>query len=404
MKITTAIMRNRRSYHSIYTLWILFFCPALLLTAPAPQSSPFCVDSGCNATRQLLRSLCDFIVKSRSTYPTIYIGGYYMRTLVAGYEVLGDRRYLDAAIAYGDYLLGKQMPNGFWASGYGTVYLADTGSALGLFIVLYRHVDRARQKRYFEAVERYVNSLQKDKMILPNGALGTGWRHVSDDTMSGPIYDQYTLSSALTGGEIFTWMFHVTKKDEYREVAYCALKWIMSTMGSDGNIPYILAEEGADWEKRGDPKNDYNLWTKMSYGTSAYVGEGILSFDLYCGNAAWKAGIERAVQPNIQFLIRTQLPDGTWSKLGRMSWDRTRSPGIINYLTWYYEHVRKDPRIVKAVGRWDTFVLNPRNAKAYGLLKCGAEWGAKASAFNTVTSLTGRALADILSPDVDARW
>lgn len=110
-----------------------------------------------------------------------------MRTLVAGYEVLGDHRYLDAAIAYGDYLLGKQMPNGFRASGYGTVYLADTGSILGLFIVLHRHVDRARQKRYFEAVERHVNSLQKDKMILPNGALEIGWKRVSDDTMSGPI-------------------------------------------------------------------------------------------------------------------------------------------------------------------------------------------------------------------------
>ncbi len=85
--------------------------------------------------------MCDFIVKKKSTFPDIYVGGYYMRTLVAGYEIVGDRRYLDTAIAYGDYLLGKQMPNGFRATGYGMVYLADAGSALGLFIVLYKHVD-----------------------------------------------------------------------------------------------------------------------------------------------------------------------------------------------------------------------------------------------------------------------
>ena len=89
-------------------------------------------------------------------------------------------------------------------------------------------------------------------MIHPNGAFGTGWGHVEGDTMSKPIPDQYTLSSALTGGEIFTWIYHVTGKNEYRETAYHALKWVLSTMRDDGNIPYILAEEGADWDKHGD--------------------------------------------------------------------------------------------------------------------------------------------------------
>jgi hypothetical protein len=397
-------MRNHCRSIAIVGLLVCF--TPFLSALPAQATTPFCADSGCTQTRQLLKKICDYIVSQKSTFSHIYVGGYYMRTLVGGYEVLGDHRYLNTAIAYGDYLLEKQMLNGLWGTGYGSVYLADTGSALGLFIVLYKHVDHDRQKAYFDAVQSYINSIQKEGMIHADGALGTGWRQTKGVTVSGPILDEYTLSSALTGGEIFTWMYHVTRKDEYREVAYKALKWILSTMRSDGNIPYVLAMEGADLAKRGDPKNDSNLWSEMTCGTAGYAGEGIIAFDLYCNQPAWRAWIEKAVRPNIEFLLRTQLPDGTWSRMGEKTWDRTRSPGIINYLTWYYEHVHKDPRIAKQVQQFDAFILNPQNRKSYGQLYEGANPGPvdRASAFNTATSLTGRAVADILSPGVDARW
>jgi hypothetical protein len=390
--------------HAVVTVCLFLFCPNIFAAGRPQQENPFCSDVGCTETRALLKQTCDYIVANKATVPTIYVGGYYMRTLVDGYEILGDHRYLDSALAYGDYLLGKQMSNGFWPTGYGAVFLADTGSALGLFIALYKHAGPERQKKYLDAILRYADSIEKNGMIHPNGAFGTGWEHVEGDTMTKPIPDQYTLSSALTGGEIFTWIYHVTGKNEYREIAYRALKWVLSTMREDGNIPYILAWEKADWDKRGDPKNDYELWEHMTYGTAGYVGEGILAFDLHCGQPHWRAWIEKAVQPNIEFLLKTQLPDGTWSKLPQTSWDRTRSPGIIDYLIWYYGHVKPDPRIAQAVQKFDAFVLDPEKAKSFGLLNRGVEGGVKANSFNTATSLTGRALADILSPDVDSKW
>ncbi len=385
---------------------VMILSMLIALPAAAAKNSPFCSDTDCQGTRQLLKNLCDFIVAQKANYPVIYIGGYYMRTLVAGYETLGDRRYLDTATTYADHLIASQMPNGFWRTGYGPVYMADTGSALGLLIALYPNVDKDRQKTYTNAILHYVTSIQADGMIHPWGAFGTGWNGVRGNALQGPIYDQYTLSSALTGGQIFTWMYHKTGRDQYRQIAYYALRWVMSTMRSDGDIPHILKLEGFDWARRNDPAMAATLWDKQPYGTSAYVGEGIMAFDLYCGNPAWRRWIERAVKPNIEFLLRHQLADGTWSEKGQKSWDRTRSPGIIDYLIWYYEHVDRDPHIVQAVRRFDAYVLNPANGRQYGLLNDGAQTGPKDInyAFNTVTSLTGRSFADILSPGASTRW
>jgi hypothetical protein len=386
---------------------------------PAMAASPFCSDPGCKATRQTFKELCDFIVANKASGPVltrhgkpttaISIAGYYMRALVAGYEIFGERRYLDTASTYGDTLLKEQMPSGYWATGYGPVYFADTGSALGLFIVLYKHVDRERQGRYMDAVQRYVNSLQKDGMIHSNGALGVGWEHVQDGKLIQPIPDEYTTSSALTGGEIFTWMYHMTKEEKYRRMAYEALHWVLGTMREDGVIPYVLAAYGASLGKKGDPRNDFFVWDELRYLNAAYVGEGLLSFDLHCDQPEWKADLRKMIKPNIEWLLATQNPSGNWSAPSqepgcRATFDLTRTPGIANLLIWYYEQVDRDPRIVSAVRKFDQFLMNPQEGKALGLLNRVPLLTTECNNQDTVTSLMGYALSDILVPGISSRW
>jgi hypothetical protein len=198
-------------------------------------------------------------------------------------------------------------------------------------------------------------------------------------------------------------MYHMTRQEKYRKVAYHSLGWVLSTMREDGVIPYIYPGGKSDPRKQGDPKNDNMLWTNSLYLTSAYVGEGLLSFDLYCGQKAWKKELREKIKPHIDYVLRTQNANGTWSWEG--PWDQKRSPGIVNLLIWYYNHVEKDLRIPEALRKFNAFILVPENARAFGLLNDGAVVPPKQqNSYDCVTSLTGRALADIIRPGVDARW
>ena len=365
-------------------------------------ANPFCVD--CNTTRDYYRQLCDRIVAEKADGEVIFTSGYLMRDLVAGYRIFGDKRYLNTAMAYADKLLAKQSERGYWLTGYGrSVYLADTGSALGLFITLYDHVDKQRQREYLKSVQRYVDAIEKDGLILPSGALDVGLRGKPDGGFVGPYKEDYTISSALTGGEIFTWMYHMTKREKYRRVAYEALKWVLSHMREDGVIPYNHPTGKSDLRKKGNKDNDRMLWEWSPYLTSAYVGEGLLSFDLYCHQPQWKQELRNQIKPHIEWLLRTQNPNGTWAVDGW--WDQKRSPGVVNLLIWYYEHVQKDKRIVTAVDRFREFIRVPEQAAAFGVFGDGSQREQKdRTAYDCVTGLTGRAFADIIRPGIDAKW
>jgi hypothetical protein len=351
------------------------------------------------------------------------VAGYYMRTLVAGYQILQDRRYLDIALAHGDALLSKQMPNGYWGTGYGNIYLADTANALGEILALDKHADPERRARYFAALKRLVEAIERDKLIRPSGALGTGFRAKPDGTILRLYEDDYTVSSALVGGETLIWMYAKTGEEKYRQWGYNAVKWVLGTIREDGVIPYILPGEYADPKVQGDPENDFNLWERLRYTNVTYVGEGILSFDLHCGKQAWRDEVRRKFKPVVEFVLRTQNADGSWGNEqpvlrpanNKSPWnkrpfpDRRRSAGAVNVLIWWYNHVEKDPRALAAVRKFDRYITNPTNAADFGMLHRRPTADTKApkplhTDEDVATALTGRALADILMPGVDANW
>jgi hypothetical protein len=68
---------------------------ASLLATTGLCASPFSSDT--KATREYFRQFCDYVATNKANVPVIFTGGYYMRDLVAGYKIFGEKRYLDTA-------------------------------------------------------------------------------------------------------------------------------------------------------------------------------------------------------------------------------------------------------------------------------------------------------------------
>ena len=383
---------------------VLGFIVLFLIAPMARAESPFCKDPG--ATRDFFKKLCDYIMVEKLDNPVMFRGAYYMRTLVAGHEIFGERKYLDAAIAFADKLLLKQTPAGYWPTGYKAIYFADTGSAIGLFIALDRYVDPERRQKYLDAVRRHVAAIERDGFINPSGGIGAGWQWFDEGIASKKVAREFTVGSALCGGEVFTWMYTKTGEEKYRRIARDALNWVLGTMAEDGRIPYIFEGIGTDPAKKGDYKNDYLLWEWKPYVSSAYIGEGVVSFDQHCGKPEWQAEIRKKIAPHVEWLIRTQNCDGTWAIMD--SYDQKRSPLIVNFLSWYYRHVKKDERVVRAIRKYDEYLLEPANAKFYGMLNMGARPGVplcgEDESNDILTAIVGMAIAEIISPGISSKW
>jgi len=360
-------------------------------------ASPIC--DGDPATRQAFQVLCEFSHRELHSLRQVFIGGYAMRTLVAGAALLDEPRYRATAITWADSLLAWQEPWGAWTTGYSQhAYLADAASALGLLFLLHPHVDEDRRARYEASVARFVNAAEEADLLHPSGAWGVGWSARTEDELV-PFRDPYTIASSLAGAMVSSWLFVRTGDVEHRERAGAALRWILSTMREDGVIPYVVATDGADLAKADDPDHHRMLYDLWRYDTSAYVGEGLIAFDRHAATDAWRTELREGIRPHVEFLLRTQNPDGSWGVPG--SEDQKRSPGVANLLTWWVVDVEDDPRVRRALCRFEAFLGQREKASAFGIVPAGAT-GIQDHLI--VTALSGRALAALLAPGIDTRW
>jgi hypothetical protein len=335
-----------------------------------------------------LRDLCDWMMIHPSQ--AIFVEGYNERTILGAYEILGDERCLAQARRWMNQLLATQKPKGYWGTGYGDVYFADTGSALGLLVNIHRYAGPEDQQRILAALRTYFRLLLEEgdskgrSFLHEDGSLGVGFSTDKEGNIKGDISASYTISTALTGAEIAAAMYYITGEEKFKKIAMDSLRWIFATLREDGQIPYILD----DWNP--GRKNKQELWEAWPYDTSAYVGEGVVAAWTYIDDPAARRAIEQMVKPHIEWLLRTQNPDGSWAK--PFSHDQLRSHGVANLLLWYHQDVSPDDRIATALRKYIACLLDPDRSRALRVKDDGI-----------ASSLVGRAVVDLIRPGTDCR-
>ena len=359
----------------------------------------FTIPIGTKTVLQHLKAIGEWMMAHEQK--AIFVEGYNERTLLGLHEITGEKRYLDHVRKYVHKLLGLQDPAGFWGTGYKTVYFADTGSALGLFINFYKFATPVERKRIDTALERYFHLLlvkgdsKGRPFVHEDGSLGVGFSKYVDGKAQGDLNKPYTISTALTGAEIFAAWYYMKGEERFQEMAIDACDWILDTMVDKrdpgprervGQIPYIIE----DWNPGG--RDQRWVWERWPYDTSAYAGEGFLAAWTYVDEPRFRRTLGRRVRPHIEWLLRTQNADGSWAAKG--SGDQFRSHGVVNLLLWYYERIERDPRIADALRRYVMLLLDKERSAYLRIPGNGI-----------ATSLGGRALVEIIRPGVDCyRW
>ena len=118
----------------------------------------------------LLRQISDWALRvPLREYPanrSIFESGNLVRAVLAAHKITGDPGYLTFGLAWCDHLVSIQHNmttstgehGGFWDTGMGEVYLADTGTAIAaLSVCTGLQADPAKTRRYLAAMQRYGN-------------------------------------------------------------------------------------------------------------------------------------------------------------------------------------------------------------------------------------------------------
>jgi hypothetical protein len=371
------------------TPWMRALLVTLLLGMPLAIALPLVAKEKQLYTRSpaamhaALFEIAQHITERGAPAQRLFVESYFMRSLIAAHEAVGDEvepevahAWLRQAVAFGDSLLLIQNDDGYLPIGYPAGYLADMAAALCVFPVLEPYVDAAHLERYESAVQRYLAAIERDRMLLSSGAIGTGWPDL-DRRGGGRAwrsdmgwYDEpYLVSTALAGISLNAWLYHRSGRPEYKRRAMAALDFTLEQLEPDGSLPAHARFEG-------------------KLRNAAYVQEGWMAAEAHLGDSTLVDRLREPLGEHVAWLVEEQSRDGTW--VGPVPGDFARTPAVINFLNWYDRRINSDRNVQKTVRRAGGPFQNASKREKYGLCAEGED-------NEVLTAFSGRALAAIVA-------
>ena len=389
---------------------------ALLLLAAAAAAAPPPLPHP--AMTQYLVELSDWIMTldvgsnvlkgdfTPAADPThIFINGNFARVLFATYKINGNETYLAEGLRWCDTLVSLQYrietskgeQGGYWDTGYKTIYIADTGTAVTNLVLGYHmSKDEGQKASFVEALGRYSRFVTGGCTTVPTlnsttTPLGTtcppkgkGWVH-TEGANAGGLGDgyymgginmlPYSISTATTGSCTFSEVTSISASASwgipFQQISQGAIKWLLDSRNSSGVIPYIL--HGPN----GSLFPGHYIYQAITYSSESFISNALRFPD---------SAVAMASQLNstVDWMIKEQNPDGTWGVL--LSGDGERSPRAVSLLQWH-NSIFPSSKTTAAIASFVKYLLDPQNSAAFGVKK-----GILQSGF------VGLVFADLLQP------
>lgn len=337
-----------------------------------------------------------------------YTTAYPLRTLMAGYRIFGDRRYLDAATAILDHLVEEQLPNGAFQQVYRAkptsqltkeeiheIYtrrwmnMADVGSIATALGVAARHVAEPRRTTYVNSLRRYCEEFAA-QFQQPSGGFTNG---IENGVRQTNIYSVATGTEAAA----FAALYASTGEPKHLAVAERAAHFLLDNWDPSGvaiGYQHSPAKPVAP-----------TVMQPYQYAETYYYHEGILFALAQSKDAKLHEKARRVYGWAVhgpRGLLAT-IGDGSWWPL-EDAWDNSKSAGLPLVLL-YYRTAEKNAAVESFLAVARRFLGTPGYAQRIGVMVDDPDvaWGGHSlqswAGFSiAATGFAGLTVAEIIQP------
>jgi len=379
---------------------------------------------GSPCARTALRTICDWLLSHqlangflgdyepgrKGTHFYWYTSAYPIRALLAGYDILGEKKYLDIVFRIMDSLVKEQLPNGAWQQifrnkpparlsqqEFEDIYahewmnLADIGCIATALGMACQYAAEPRKSLYGAALQRFCDEWAV-KWQQPSGGF-------SNAMESGVARTEEYSTATATEAAAFTALFIQTKDKKYLKVAEKAAHFMTDHWNQDGR---------PTWFNHAGTKEGLVLPQPVHYfGEAFYYIDGLFMVYHHTEDQALKEKIGKVYGWNIHGDkgLLVHLGQNAWWPL-QDAWNNSKTAGMpLAFLN--YQRMVKDPAVDRFVSIAKRFLCTREFSQRLGIMVEDAEvpWGGHslqtwAACCVSAPGFAGLSIAEMVRPGV----